>query len=56
MVATCLCYLDLRLKNRPPAKVRWTNFREAQGVNQGSLEHKETYMRSFLRAKPEAIA
>lgn len=50
------CYLDLRLKNRPPAKVRWTNFREAQGVYQGSLEHKETYMRSFLRAKPEAIA
>lgn len=50
------CYLDLRLKSRPPAKVRWKNFREAQGVYQGSLEHKETYMRSFLRAKPEVIA
>jgi hypothetical protein len=50
------CYLDLRLRNRTPAQVRWTNYRETQGVYQGSLEHKETYMRSFLRQKPEAFA
>jgi hypothetical protein len=50
------CYLDLRLKNRPPPRVLWTNFRDKEGVYQGSLEHKETYMRSFLRQKPAAIA
>lgn len=50
------CYLDLRLKHRPPAQIRWTNYREKQGIYQGSLEHKESYMRSFLRQKPKAIA
>lgn len=50
------CYLDLRLKQRSPAKVRWTSYREKQGKYQGSLEHKETYMRSFLQQTPKTIA
>jgi hypothetical protein len=49
------CYLDLRLKRRPPPQVLWTNYRDKQGVYQGSLEHKETYMRSFLKQELQAI-
>lgn len=50
------CFLDLRVKNRPTPRVIWTNFRDKEGVYQGSLEHKETYMRCFLRQKPASIA
>jgi hypothetical protein len=50
------CYLDLRLKQRPPAQVRWTSYREKQGKYQGSLEHKETYMRTFLQQSSKTIA
>ncbi|MCP5347358.1 MAG: HEPN/Toprim-associated domain-containing protein [Gammaproteobacteria bacterium] len=42
------CYLDLEMEERPPAKVRWTNYKKDSDFYQGSLEHKETYMRYFL--------
>lgn len=49
------CYLDLRLEGRPPAQVLWTNFKKDRNDYQGSLEHKETYMRKFLEQSPHAI-
>lgn len=50
------CYLDLRLKNRPPAQVTWTNFKESLGIYQGSLDFKESYAKAFFQAKPQAMA
>lgn len=49
------CYLDLRLEGRPPAQVLWTNFKKDRNDYQGSLEHKETYMRKFLEQSLHAI-
>jgi len=49
------CYLDLRLKGRPPAQVLWTNYKRERNDYQGSLEHKESYMRAFLEQKPHTV-
>lgn len=50
------CYLDLRLKSRPPAQVTWTNYKESLGIYQGSLDFKESYAKAFFKAKSEAVA
>lgn len=50
------CYLDLRLKDRPPAQVTWTNYKESLGIYQGALDFKDSYARAFYAASPEAIA
>lgn len=54
--ASIECYLDLRLKGRPAAKVRWTNYKESLDVYQGSLEFKDSYTKAFLKTKPKDIA
>jgi hypothetical protein len=48
------CYLDLNVGGYPPAKVLWTNLKKT-GVYQGSLEHKESYLKAFLDQSPESI-
>jgi hypothetical protein len=49
------CYLDLRLKDRPPAQVTWTNYKESLGIYQGALDFKDSYARAFFAASLEAI-
>ena len=49
------CYLDLKLKGRPPAKVRWTNYKKDLGFYHGALEYKESYAKAFLEQTPETI-
>ena len=49
------CYLDLRLKDRPPAQVTWTNYKESLGIYQGALDFKDSYVRAFFAASLEAI-
>lgn len=50
------CYLDLRLKGRPPAQVTWTNYKETLGIYQGSLDFKDSYAKAFYSTSPEAIS
>ncbi len=50
------CYLDLRLKDRPPPQVTWTNYKESMGIYQGALDFKESYAKAFYNTSPEAIA
>jgi len=50
------CYLDLRLKDRKPPQVTWTNYKEKLGMYQGSLDFKESYADAFYEASAEAIA
>jgi hypothetical protein len=50
------CYLDLSAANFPPAKVRWTNYKQAVDTYHGALEHKEFYVKEFLKQTPETIA
>lgn len=50
------CYLDLRLKGRPPAQVTWTNYKESLGIYQGALDFKDSYARAFYATNSEAIA
>ncbi|AGA85515.1 MULTISPECIES: HEPN/Toprim-associated domain-containing protein [Pseudomonadaceae] len=50
------CYLDLRLKDRNPPQVTWTNYKEKLDVYQGSLDFKESYADAFYKASAEAIA
>ena len=50
------CYLDLNLKGRPPAQVRWTNYKKDLGVYHGALVFKESYAKAFLEQTPETIA
>lgn len=49
------CYLDLRLKDRKPPQVTWTNYKEKLGIYQGSLDFKESYADAFYEASAEAI-
>lgn len=49
------CYLDLRLPDRPPAVVRWSNYKKDVDAWQGALEFKETYMRHFLDQTSEML-
>jgi hypothetical protein len=49
------CYLDLELRNYPPAKVVWTNFKKELGIYHGTLDFKESYIRAFFDQTPESI-
>lgn len=50
------CYLDLRLKDRKPPQVTWTNYKDKLDIYQGSLDFKESYADAFYSATPESIA
>jgi hypothetical protein len=50
------CYLDLRLQGYPPPRVLWTNYKDKQKVYQGSLEHKESYTKEFLKQTQETLS
>lgn len=49
------CYLDLRLKDRKPPQVTWTNYKEKLDVYQGALDFKESYANAFYHATAESI-
>ncbi|MCU0093713.1 HEPN/Toprim-associated domain-containing protein [Pseudomonas koreensis] len=49
------CYLDLRLNDRPPAQVTWTNYKESLNIYQGALDFKDSYAKAFYNATPDAI-
>lgn len=49
------CYLDHRLKDYPPPRVIWTNYKREMELYQGSLEHKETYVRAFMDLRSGAL-
>lgn len=49
------CYLDLRLKNKPPARVLWTNYKKERKDYQGSLEYKDTYMSAFMEQTQQTL-
>lgn len=42
------CYLDHRLKDYPPPRVIWTNYKKEADTYQGALEYKEAYAKAFL--------
>jgi hypothetical protein len=50
------CYLDLNLGNYPPARIVWTNYKKELGAYQGALQHKESYVKSFLKQTPATMA
>jgi hypothetical protein len=50
------CYLDLNVGDHTSAKVLWTNYKKTLGVYQGALEHKESYIKEFLKQTPGTIA
>jgi len=50
------CYLDLRLKDRPPPQVTWTNYKESLRTYQGALDFKDSYAKAFYEATPDAVA
>lgn len=54
--ASIECYLDLNLKDKPPAKVVWTNLKHPPDIYQGALEHKETYTREFLKQTAATVS
>lgn len=49
------CYLDLRLHDRKPPQVTWTNYKEKLDAYQGALNFKESYARAFYDATAESI-
>lgn len=49
------CYLDLRLRNRPPAQVQWTNLKKDPDIYQGALKHKSSYMDLFLEQTSQSL-
>lgn len=50
------CYLDLDLRDFPPAKIVWTNFKKELGVYHGALEYKESYTKDFFARSPETVS
>jgi hypothetical protein len=50
------CYLDLSVDNHDGAKIVWTNYKKELEVYQGALEHKEFYVKEFLKQTAETIA
>ncbi|WP_256661594.1 hypothetical protein [Pseudomonas sp. F01002] len=50
------CYLDLRLKGRPPPQVIWTNYKESLDIYHGALEYKESYSKAFYKATSDGMA
>lgn len=49
------CYLDLRLKDRKPPQVTWTNYKEKSNAYQGALDFKESYADAFYSATAQSI-
>lgn len=49
------CYLDHRLRDYPPPRIIWTNYKRDTDTYQGSLEHKESYTRAFLKLTAEKL-
>ena len=49
--ASIECYLDLQFDNTSEAVVRWTSYNSRTETYQGELEHKSSYMKTFLREK-----
>lgn len=43
------CYLDLDLNGYPPARVIWSNYKKDVDAWHGALEHKESYVRHFMK-------
>jgi hypothetical protein len=50
------CYLDLDAGGFPPAQVLWTNYKREVKAYQGSLEHKESYIKEFLRQTSDTLS
>lgn len=50
------CYLDLNLEGYPPAKVRWTNYKQSLDSYQGALEFKDSYSKEFLKQTSETLS
>jgi len=50
------CYLDLKVRGYPPAKVRWSNYKKSLDMYQGALEHKDSYSKEFLKQTPATLA
>lgn len=50
------CYLDLNIKDYPPAKVIWTNLKKDPGVYQGALEYKDSYTKYFFAQQITSMA
>jgi hypothetical protein len=49
------CYLDLNLTKYQPATVVWTNYKKELDVYQGSLDHKESYTKEFMKKTSDTI-
>ncbi|MET4232287.1 hypothetical protein ACVWXN_006036 [Bradyrhizobium sp. i1.4.4] len=49
------CYLDLDLKEYPPAQVIWSNYKKEIDAWHGALEHKESYMRHFFEQTSDSV-
>ncbi|WP_440973606.1 HEPN/Toprim-associated domain-containing protein [Pseudomonas koreensis] len=49
------CYLDLKLENRPPPQIIWTNYKESLDLYQGSLDFKDSYAKAFYETTADAI-
>jgi hypothetical protein len=49
------CYLDLRLPNRKPAQVTWTNFKDKLKTWHGSLDFKTSYVTAFFGQTSQSI-
>ena len=50
------CYLDLNLNGYPPASVVWTNYKKDLDIYHGSLEHKESYTKNFLKQTSDTVS
>lgn len=49
------CYLDLKVGDYPPAKVRWSNYKKSLDTYQGALEHKDSYSKEFFKQTPATL-
>ena len=50
------CYLDLSLVEQPLARVIWTNYKRELDSYHGALEHKENYIKTFLKQTRETLS
>jgi len=50
------CYLDLNLSDHGAAKIIWTNYKKGLDAYQGALEHKDLYLKQFMKQTSGTIA
>ncbi|WP_417316028.1 HEPN/Toprim-associated domain-containing protein [Cycloclasticus pugetii] len=50
------CYLDLKVGDYPPAKVRWSNYKKSLDIYQGALEYKDSYSKEFFKQTATTLA